>query len=234
MKSADLLRTLSGCKFYRSYQQLQDQAPPAAARSTTQHGYKSGCPPDPETAQAVRNRLFVKYCAVLGVMLVGVVVLFVVPLWLVYPPYAEACLLALPPMVLCALSWMAGAWWGSSKNQLALMAVTLGAIPMRVLLVLVWAWLVFSIPGMVKLVFVLALMGHWMVFAIPEIAMVIELTGRTARPSPAERTSWRAPAMGPQVHATHERPWQRHWRRNGIPPLRGLAAAQTSNGPRPR
>jgi hypothetical protein len=167
-------------------------------------------------------------------MLVGVIVLFVVPLWLVYPPYGKACLLALPPMVLCALSWMAGAWWGSSKNQVTLMAVTLGAIPIRVLLVLVWAWLVFSIPGMVKLVFVLALMGHWMVFSIPEVAMMIELTGRAARASSADQPSRMAPAPESQVHRSHGRPWQRHWRRNGVQPLGPLAAAQTSNGPRPR
>ncbi len=234
MNSADLLRTLSGCKFYRSYQQLHDRAQPARARSTTRHGHKSGCPPDPRTTQDARNRLFLRYCAVLGAMLVGEVVLLVVPLWLVHPPYGKACLLALPPMVLCALSWMAGAWWGSSKNQLTLMAVTLGAIPVRVFLVLVWVWLVFSIPGMVKLVFVLALMGHWMVFAVPEVAMLIELSGRAPRASSADEPSRVASTLGVHAHATHERLWQRHWRRNGVQPLGRLAAASTRNGPKPR
>jgi hypothetical protein len=56
------------------------------------------------------------------------------------------------------------------------MAVTLGAMPVRMLVVLGWAWLALSIPGIPVVVFVLCLMWHWMLFAGPEVAMMVELS----------------------------------------------------------
>ncbi len=186
MRNADLFRTLSGCKFYRSYQQILDGRTQPAPRSPARPRHGPGHPPGSGIARATRNRVFARYGAVLGVMFVGVLVLLIAPMWLVHPPYGRACLLSLPPMLLCALSWMAGAWWGSGKNPHVLMAVTLGAIPVRVLFVLVWTWLALSIPGIVKPVFVIALMFHWAAFAVPEIAMVIELNGPSGNRPPSK------------------------------------------------
>lgn len=108
----------------------------------------------------------------------------VLPLWIVHPPYGKACLLSLPPMILCALSWAAGAWWAWDKGFQVLMAVTLGGMPVRMILVLAWLWIVTTIPGVPIVVFVICMMWHWVLLSVPEFAMMLEL-GRQSQ-------QWRA------------------------------------------
>jgi len=124
-------------------------------------------------------------------LLLGAVLLVISPLWLVYPPYGKAFLLSMPPMVLCALSWMAGAWWAWDKDRYTFMALTLGATPVRLVLGLGWAWLVLSIPEVPFFVFVLGLMWHWLIFTVPELAMVHEL-GQTKPTKQAHTNDRRA------------------------------------------
>jgi len=118
-------------------------------------------------------------------------VLVISPLWLVHPPYGKAFLLSLPPMVLCAVSWMAGAWWAWGRDKYTFMAVTMGATPARLFLGLGWAWLVLSIPEIPFVVFMIGLMWHWLIFTIPELAMVHEFsqTDRAKRPSTTSRAA---------------------------------------------
>jgi len=144
-------------------------------------------PPDPPLQQGRKaiNRIFGKHCLVMGVLLAGSVVLLVLPMWLVYPPYGKAILLSWPPTVVCALSWMAGAWWGWDKDRWLLMSITLGAVPFRLAFMLGWVCLVIALPGTAVLAFVLALMWHWVIFAVPEFAMLVELSREApAAPSP--------------------------------------------------
>jgi len=124
----------------------------------------------------VRARIFRKYCFLLLGLVVGSLVLLVLPLWILRPPYGKAFLLSLPPMLVTALSWMGGAWWAWGKGGDLLLVATLGAIPLRVAVVLLWAGLVLSVPGTPVAVFLVALMLHWILFTVAELAMVAELS----------------------------------------------------------
>ncbi len=169
MKNGDLLQTLSGCKFYQSYVEAQKCAEPT----------KTEQPPAAPIAAPKRSRIdrvFKNCCCVLGGMVLFSVLFLIAPLWFCWPPYGKACLLSLPPMILCTLSWMAGAWWAWDKDQRVLMAITLGATPVRILVVLGWAWIVLTIPEVPVVTFVLCLMWHWVLFVIPEVAMLVEFS----------------------------------------------------------
>lgn len=174
MRNADLFRTLSGGRFYRTYFEVRQaggkEAGPAPARSPDRPS------PDSMAVQTARNRIFKRYGLILGSMVLGSLTAVVAAMWLAYPAVGKACLLSLPPMLACAASWMAGAWWGSDKHPRVLIAVTLGLIPLRVLMVLGWAWLVLAIPEMTVEAFFLALMFHWILFACAEIGMLVEMS----------------------------------------------------------
>jgi O-antigen/teichoic acid export membrane protein len=181
----ELLRTLSGCKFYRDYLQSQQPEESSAPRPII-----ARLAP-PRSKRRLARRVYRKYCLLIVILLAAAVLLIISPLWLVHPPYGKAFLLSLPPMLLCALSWMSGAWWAWDKDRFVLLAVTVGAMPARLLLGLAWAWLVLSIPGTPCFAFVLGLMWHWMIFTIPELGMVHELS----RGKPVQR----APVNGRPV-----------------------------------
>lgn len=211
MRNADLYRTLSGCRFYRTYVELRQ------AGSTEPEPRQTGPPGRPGPGAGglgtARQRLFRKYAAVLGAMVVGSAVLVVLPMWLAYAPFGKACLLSLPPMLVCAASWMAGAWWGSQKPSHVLVGATLGLIPLRVLMVLGWAWLVLQIPDMRVEAFFLALMFHWTVFSCAEVGMLVELshlgalqkqTGRMGRIPQNMAQRPRTDGLGREPRATAE------------------------------
>lgn len=169
MKNNDLLQTLSGCRFYQDYLQTQEAAKPPTPQEPK---------PSPLLARRQIDAIFRKYSLLLGGLLVSSVILLVLPLWLVSGAYGRACLLGLPPMIICALSWMAGAWWAWDKDQRVLMAITVGAMPLRILVVLSWVWLVLTIPEVPATPLVLCLMWYWILFAVPEFAMLMELSQR--------------------------------------------------------
>lgn len=205
MRTADFLRTLSGCRFYRTYCEQQ-------RASVKEGGWQlvrsSRSPPDVAAVRAARDYLFKKYGLILAAMVFGSLLLIVTPMWLAYAPFGKACLLSLPPMLLCAASWMAGAWWGSDKPQHLLMAATLGCIPLRVLVALGWAWLCLAIPGMPMQAFFLALMFHWILFACAEIGMLVELS-RLGPETKAVGTGPSRAGLAPQYRidpAQRERP----------------------------
>ncbi len=170
MDNRELLRTLSGCRFYRRYLEAQQ-----AGISPSHEPTIPAIPPRQQKRRHAR-RLYRKYSAVVGILLGVGVVLIITPLWLAHPPYGKAFLLSLPPMLICALSWMAGVWWAWDKDRIIFLAVTIGVTPARLFLGLAWAWMVLSIPDLPCFAFVLGLMWHWLVFAIPEFGMAYELS----------------------------------------------------------
>jgi hypothetical protein len=177
MNHRDLTNVLSGCRFYRRPDENADG----------QHEP----PPEPEDVDWEERRrwkrqIFKKYCLLLTGLVAGSALLIIAPLWLAHPPYGKAFLLSLPPVVLIALSWMAGAWWAWDKSKNVFMVATMGGIPLRLLLVLAWAWLVLSIPGVPVKVFLPALMLHWALVTVPEIAMLVEFSRKTGNNSEAE------------------------------------------------
>jgi len=208
MRNADLFRTLSGCRFYRTY----FEAGRAASREAGPTRASPAARPSSEVLalRIARNRIFKKYAVILSAMVLGSLIVVVAPMWLAYEPFGRACLLSLPPMLVCAASWMAGAWWGSDRHPHVLLAVTLGLIPVRVLMVLGWAWLALAIPGMPVEAFFLALMFHWILFACAEVGMMIELSHLGAhsaqdgrqRPSAAVPAQYRLDTFHPENGAS--------------------------------
>ncbi len=211
MRNADLYRTLSGCQFYRTYIEVRE------AGRTEPEPRQTGSPgrsrPGAFVHSTARQRIFRKYAGVLVAMVVASAVLVVLPMWLAYAPFGKACLLSLPPMLVCAASWMAGAWWGSEKPPHVLVGATLGLIPLRVLMVVGWAWLVLKIPGMSVEAFFLAPMFHWIVFACAEVGMLVELshlgapqaqTGRMGRIPENVALRPRTDGLGRELRATAE------------------------------
>lgn len=177
MDNRELLRTLSGCAFYQRYLEAQHPIAPLPPKPPDH------VPPAKPLRRRRKHRVYRKYCLMLGVLLLGAVATIISPLWLVYPPYGKAVLLSLPPMLLCALSWMSGVWWAWDKDRFVLFTVTLGASPVRLVLALGWAWLVLSIAEIPFFAFAMGLMWHWMIFSVPELAMMYELS-RENRPAP--------------------------------------------------
>lgn len=170
MDNRELLRTLSGCTFYQRYLESQHPIEPVRVKPQSQP------PPPPRTQRRRKHQLYRRYCFALGVLLLGAMLLIVAPLWTVHPQYGKAVFLSLPPMLLCALSWMSGVWWAWDKDRSVLFAVTLGASPVRLVRGLGWAWLVLSIVEIPFFAFALGLMWHWMLFTVPELAMMYELS----------------------------------------------------------
>jgi hypothetical protein len=195
MYNKELLGNLSAYRFYRDYLAVCPESKPPPVRRKVRTAGRAVSAADlgaaarpANLAEAVSGtrtagQVFLQYSLLLGGLLLGSVLLIVAPLWLVYPPFGKACLLSIPPMFLCALSWMVGAWWGWNRNEHMLMAVTVGAMPARIVLVLAWTWLVSLIPGMAMMVFVLGMMLHWIVFTAAEMGMLMELTKRSPKRS---------------------------------------------------
>jgi len=181
MRDDDLFRTLSGCKFYQNYLHPQgsDESLPA-------NESRSAPPP----ARRWIDQVCRKYSMMIGWLLLGTILLIVVPLWLVNPSYGKACLLGAPPMVVGALSWMAGAWWAWDKDQRVLMAVTVGTVPARLFLGLAWVWVVMTLREVPLIPFVFSMMWYWMLFTVPEFVMLVELSQKKASPEAQERSVW--------------------------------------------
>lgn len=123
-----------------------------------------------------KNRVFKKYLLLLFGTLGLLLLVFVAPLWAVYPPYGKGFLMALPPMILMASSWMAGAWWAWDKSRAIFAAVTVGGMPIRLGICLMWCFLVFQTPGLHEGMMIWAMMGSWVAFTALEIGMIQEMS----------------------------------------------------------
>ena len=139
--------------------------------------------PDPEIEvidwherKKMKNKLFLKYLSILGIALFTTMILFALPLVVAYPPYGKAFLLGVPPMFLVGLTWMAGAWWAWDKARAIFMAVTVGAMPIRIGFGLLWSVMILSLPDVNEAAYVFSMMLYWLIFTTIEISMIVEFT----------------------------------------------------------
>lgn len=181
MQTRELLSTLSGCRFHQRYLTVCPHSAHSLSRLPARPRAKPFFSLRPITASRTSDQVFLKYSALLVGLLVGVVLIVVAPLWAVYPPYGRSCLLGVPPMFLCALSWMVGAWWAWNRDEWLFMALTMGAIPVRIAFVLAWCWLVLMIPGIALVPLVLAMMLSWTLFSVAEVGMLLELSSKAPK-----------------------------------------------------
>jgi len=134
----------------------------------------------------IRNHLFFRWLRVLAAMVGVSVVCVVLPLWLAHPPLGKTALLAMPPTLLIAASWMVGAWYTYDKNRNLAMALTVGMIPVRFAFFVAWIWLVRTIPGVDIRALIVAMMVFWALFSLPEFAMLASFTKHLRRTSELE------------------------------------------------
>lgn len=122
-----------------------------------------------------KDSLFLKCLIWMGVLFAGSLFFVGLPLLMACPSYGKSYVLSIPPMFLMALSWMASAWWTRGKDYL-FFAVTMGGIPLRIALGLLWALFVFTIPDIHQQLFIFFMMLHWVLFTIVEVAMMCKLS----------------------------------------------------------
>jgi len=169
MTTKELLETLSNCKFHQKYQEAKNPKPVQEIKKPEINW---------EERREKKNKLFKKYLTI-ALYSLGILAFFIIlPIWLVYPPYGKSFLLSLPPILFITLSWMGAAWWAWDKDKYIFMAVTFGAMPLRIGLGLFWVYICFSIPGINWMILIFSMMAGWVIFTIIEVAMVREFSIR--------------------------------------------------------
>lgn len=173
MNTREMLDTLSRCKFHQRYQQSLIPKPPPPKPALPVIDWKA--------RQMLKNNMLWKYSKVMVGTFLALILFCVVPVMVAYPPYGQAMMLGMPPMMFMAFTWMAGAWWAWDKDRYIFMAATFGAMPIRFTVGLLWAVMMFNIPGMLADVMVFSMMGYWAVFTIIEVAMLVEFGDKLPR-----------------------------------------------------
>ena len=89
--------------------------------------------------------------------------------------------MGLPPMLFIAFSWMAGAWYAWDKEFPMFMALTLGAMPIRIAAACVWSVFVMGIPEINTGAYFAGMMIFWIAFTVPEFGMLIDFSNKLPR-----------------------------------------------------
>jgi len=120
-------------------------------------------------------RIFSKFVSLLLAIIIGSVVCIIAPLWVVNKVLGEAFLISIPPMLLMSLSWMAGTWKFFDDRRF-LIIVTVGMMPIRIILVLAFTLMLVRYSDVVILAFVIGMVIHWVLFAVPEMMMMYQFS----------------------------------------------------------
>ena len=121
--------------------------------------------------QAMKNMFLKKYLISVMIFTIICVVLIALPFCIAYAPFGKALVLALPPSLLISFSWCFAMWWAFDKGTHILHAVTVGAMPLRISVVLGWIFLCTKIPGIQIYVLVIGMMIFWAILMIPEVML---------------------------------------------------------------
>lgn len=89
--------------------------------------------------------------------------------------------MGLPPMLFIAFTWMVGAWYAWDKEMYTFMALTLGAMPIRLGIGLLWSVFVMKIPEIDTGAYFAGMMIFWTAFTIPEFGMLIDFGNKMPR-----------------------------------------------------
>jgi len=126
-------------------------------------------PVDWEERKMKKNALFLKYLKIMFVSVMAVTAFVIAPMWLASAEYGKSLVLSFPPMLFMAASWMAGCWWAYDKDRNLFLAVTIGAVPIRIAVCLFWSILVLKIPGVDAGVYAFGCMAFWVVLRLPRL-----------------------------------------------------------------
>lgn len=122
-----------------------------------------------------------KHLKNLMVVFAFVSITLILPVYAAFPEIGRSMLMGLPPMVFIAFSWMAGAWYAWDKEFSIFMALTLGAMPIRLGIGMLWSIFAFRIPGLDQGAYFTGMMIFWVAFTIVEFTMLIDFGNKLPR-----------------------------------------------------
>jgi len=170
MTNRELLETLSNTKTARAFELARNPPPPLPP------------PPLPEVDWARRtmekNTLMLKHCKNLIICFGLLLLTLVLPVFVAYPDVGRSMLMGLPPMLFIAATWMVGAWYAWDKEFPIFMSLTIGAMPIRFGVGLLWSIFAVNLPGVDQLAYFMGMMIFWIAFTIPEFTMLIDFSNK--------------------------------------------------------
>ncbi|UCG02770.1 MAG: hypothetical protein JSW11_02020, partial [Candidatus Heimdallarchaeota archaeon] len=105
-----------------------------------------------------KHRLFIKHVKILGILVLLSLVGIIIPLWIISPTVGKSLFISLPPMLFLTLSWMFPSWL-FLYNKAMLLPTTLGTIPLRIILVVIFSYIIWVyIPNVLFMVFIFGMM----------------------------------------------------------------------------
>lgn len=170
MTTRELLEVLNNTKTAKALELARNPPPPPAPL------------PPPEINWIERtmekNTLMKKHIKNLLLMFGFVAICFVLPVYVAFPEIGRSMLLGIPPMIFIALTWMAGAWYAWDKEFPIFMAMTLGAMPLRIGIGMVWSIFVFRIPALDIFAYFVGMMVFWVAFTFVEVYMLNDFSNK--------------------------------------------------------
>ncbi len=173
MTTRELLEVLNNTKTAKAYERACNPPSPPPPPPLP--------PIDWEERKMEKNKIMFKYLKILSACFFGIMLFLISPVFIAYHNVGRSLMMGLPPMMFIGLSWMGGAWYAWDKDQYIFMGLTLGAMPIRIGIGLLWAAIVIKLPNIDQIAFALGMMLFWVAFTIPEIAMLIEFSKKLPR-----------------------------------------------------
>lgn len=119
-----------------------------------------------------KNRLFYRHITLLFILVTLSIVAINISRFWINTNTVQSLFLSLPPILLLILSWIIPGWL-FLYNPALLLPTTLGAIPIHIVWIVAFVYLVKTfLPHIEISVLVTGMMGHWVLFSIVEISML--------------------------------------------------------------
>lgn len=166
MTNRELLLTLNSCK---TVQKLQVERSFVPIYQQPRFFVK-----DWAKRQVEKNTVFTKYLKILTFCFLGTLLFLILPTALAYPSFGKSLLMGLPPILFMSLSWLLGTWYSWDKERYIFLALTVGAMPLRCGLGLIWVAGISYLPEMNLGALIFGMMVFWMLFTTIEIGMITE------------------------------------------------------------
>lgn len=173
MTNAQLLDTLCNLKSAKALELARNPPPPPLAAPLPEINWVE--------RQMKKNELMLKFMKILTCCFIGIFFFCVLPVFLAYPSVGRGMLLGLPPTVFMALSWVAGAWYAWDKDKSIFYACTMGAMPLRIGIGLMWSLFVLQLSDVNQGAYFIGAMVFWVAFTIVEVKILIEFSQRFPR-----------------------------------------------------
>ena len=124
----------------------------------------------------LKNQLLKSCLKTLLYCVLGSLVFFILPAFIINVELGKAFLLAFFPMRFMSLSWIVP-FWKFFDRKAFLLPLTIGAMPMRIGVCLSFILLVKRYSPEVDIAaLVLGMMSYWLLFAFPELIMISNFT----------------------------------------------------------